>query len=321
MRILAGERKQLAKTEEGAHFCSVVAGVVGAVAGAAISSSGSRKAASTAAGAQNYATEAEERVGMAQLEQSKEEFAYNKERAARMDALTEKVTNSQLATQDQQNALAKDYDNYNKTTFRPLEQQIVNDANAYDTPGRQEAEAAKSAAEVQRNFTQQQQASNRNMARMGVNPNSGRFAGTQATMGANQALAEAGAENAARTKVETVGAARKMDAASLGRGLPSAQATAAGLGITAGNSAVSNQATANNSYVAGQQPGISLLNSAGNTFGSAAANFGAIYGAANKATADTMSGIGSAAGMYMRYGTGASSGMDPYEFSSTYGTP
>lgn len=300
----------------------VAAAVIGsAVVGGVMSSSASSKASKSAAASAQASTDAQERVGMAQVEQSKEEFEFNKERAARMDALTEKVTNSQLATQDQQNALAKDYDNYNKTTFRPLEQQIVSDANAYDTPGRQEAEAAKSAAEVQRNFTQQQQASNRNMARMGVNPNSGRFAGTQSTMNANQALAEAGAENAARTKVETLGAAKKMDAASLGRGLPSAQATAAGLGITAGNSAVSNQATANNSYVAGQQPGISLLNGAGNTFGSAAANYGAIYGAASKAQSDAMSGIGSAAGMYMRYSANqpaAAAGINAMDFASQY---
>ena len=283
----------------------VIAATVGAaVVTGAMASSASSDAADSASASAARSTDAQERVGMAQLQQSKEEFEYNKERAAKTDALTEKVVNSQLATQENQNRIANDYDEYNKTTFRPLEKGIVADAAGYDTPQRREDEAAKAASGVQQNFTQQQAAQTRSMARMGVNPNSGRFVGTQATMTANEALGEAAAENAARTKVETIGAAKKMDAASLGRGLPSAQATAAGLGVTAGNSAVGNQVSANNSFVNGQQPGISLLSNAGNTFGSAAANYGTIYGQANQAQASAMSGIGSAAGMYMRYGAG-----------------
>ena len=296
----------------------VAAAIVGAAVVGAVSSSDAADSASDSAA---RTTDSQERVGMAQLDQSKEEFEFNKQRAAKTDALTEKVVNSQLATQENQNRIANDYDEYNKTTFRPLEKDIVADAAGYDTPFRRETEAAKAAAGVQQNFTQQQAAQTRSMARMGVNPNSGRFVGTQSTMTANEALAEAGAENAARTKVETIGAAKKMDAASLGRGLPSAQATAAGLGLTAGNSAVGNQVSANNSFVNGQQPGISLLNNAGNTFGSAAANYGTIYGQANQASASAASGIGSAAGMYMRYGAGktaATPAFDPGEFATAF---
>ena len=55
-----------------------------------------------------------------------------------------------------------------------------------------------------------------------------------------EATAKAGAANKARTNVETQGYARTMDAANLGRGLASNQATSAGVALNAGNSAVSN---------------------------------------------------------------------------------
>jgi hypothetical protein len=46
------------------------------------------------------------------------------------------VSDAQLESMDTQTALAKDYADYNKSTFRPLEQGIVADAAGYDTPER-----------------------------------------------------------------------------------------------------------------------------------------------------------------------------------------
>jgi hypothetical protein len=57
--------------------------------------------------------------------------------------------------------------------------------------------------------------------------------GNQMALG--EAAAKAGAANKARDAVETQGFARKMDAASLGRGLASNQATSAGVALNAGN--------------------------------------------------------------------------------------
>ena len=68
---------------------------------------------------------------------------------------------------------------------------------------------------------------------------------------------KAGAASAARTQVETIGQARKMDAANLGRGLVSNQATSAGLALNQGNSSASNMAATGG--IAGQ--GAALMNS------------------------------------------------------------
>jgi hypothetical protein len=95
--------------------------------------------------------------------------------------------------------------------------------------------------------------------------------------GVDQALGAAGAAYNARKGVETVGYARKMDAASLGRGLASSQATSAQVALSAGNNAVSNTSAPINSMNqstqangAGFNTAISANNSAGNLYGKAA---------------------------------------------------
>jgi hypothetical protein len=156
------------------------------------------------------------------------------------------VADAQLASMRQQDELAREYADYNRTTFRPLEQGIVRSAQEYDTPEKRQAAAGTALADVDMRFAAQNQAAARQMAANGVNPGSARSMAVMGSQGVEQARAGAGAAAQARKGVETTGFARQMDAASLGRNLPSNQATSAGLGINAGNSAVNaGQAAAN----------------------------------------------------------------------------
>lgn len=68
---------------------------------------------------------------------------------------------------------------------------------------------------------------------------------------------KAGAANQARTQAETVGLARRMDAANLGRNLASNRATSAGLALTAGNSS----ANTGQIPLAAAQSGVNMMNS------------------------------------------------------------
>lgn len=146
----------------------------------------------------------------------------------------------QMEAARKQMALTDDYANYQKTTYRPLEQGIVADAQAYDTPERREAEAAKSAATVEQSLATQQGIASRNQERSGVMPGSGKALAMQNSFNVNAASMEAAAQNNSRTQVETMGVARKADAANLGRNLASNQATSAGVALSQGNSAVVN---------------------------------------------------------------------------------
>lgn len=192
------------------------------------------------------------------------------------------VSDAQLESMSTQTALAKDYAAYQQGTFRPLEQGIVADARGYDTPDRREAEAGKAIGDVSQQFSAGRDEQNRNMARYGINPADGKFAATNNQMMMQEALAKSFAGNKARTQVETVGQARKMDAANLGRNLPSNQATSAGLALTAGNNAAANGTLSGN--IAAQGGQIMTGGYAGAQSGLAGA--AGTYGAINRAKPD-----------------------------------
>lgn len=160
----------------------------------------------------------------------------------RATATALEVADAQLASMRQQAEQSKEYADYNRETFRPLEQSIVADAAGYDTAERREAEAGTAVADVGQQASIARQSQTRAQTRMGVNPNSGAAVSMQNQVSLGEAAAKAGAANTARKNVETVGFARKMDAAGLGRNLPSNSATAASVALNAGNSASGNAA-------------------------------------------------------------------------------
>ena len=169
---------------------------------------------------------------------------YDEEKPARDAAIAaaNKTTEQQLAIAQQNADISKGYWDYQKGTFRPLEQGLVADAQNYDTADRREAEAGQATANVSTQFANARDNMRRSVAATTgvVDPTSGNLAAQERAMAVQEAAARASAANTARKGVELQGYARKMDAANLGRGLASSQATSAGVALNAGNSAVGN---------------------------------------------------------------------------------
>lgn len=209
------------------------------------------------------------------------------------------VSDAQLSSMGTQTALAKDYADYNKTTFRPLEQGIVTDAVGYDTEARRDAAAGKATADVEMSLSAQRGIAARNQQRMGVNPASGQALALENQMSIAGASMKAKAASDARTQIETVGQARKMDAANLGRGLASSQATSAGLALTAGNNSAANGQASGN--ITAQGNGIMTTGFAGAQQGLAGAanTYGNIASLQSKSSDSGLAGmLGSVAGQY-----------------------
>lgn len=231
------------------------------------------------------------------------ENVYNQsapDRAA-ASALSTKVANAQLDAMNTETELAKDAADYNRTTYQPLEKSIVSDAENFDTEGKREELAGKALGDVNSSFNSARDQGMRAAARVGMDPSDGSFVAAGRQLALSQALAGAGAENKARTDATTLGRAMKMDAASLGRGLPSQQATAAGLSINAGNSAVGNaqvplSVAAQGAGIMQQGYGTMLngTNAAGNLYGQQAQ----IQNQASLANAQEWGALGSAAGSF-----------------------
>lgn len=151
-----------------------------------------------------------------------------------------KVSDAQLTSMTQNDAISQDYANYQRNTFRPLEAGIIADAKNYDTNAAREKLAGTAMADVTQNLGRAQRDQDMQLTRMGVNPNSGQYAALQNQQTIQKAGLMAQAANSARDRAETQGYARKMDAANMGRNLASNQATSAATAMSAGNSSVQN---------------------------------------------------------------------------------
>jgi hypothetical protein len=230
---------------------------------------------------------------------AKDQLAWERERADKQDPLVEKVVNQQLQSGQDNADRATEQWNIYKTLFQPMEQRMVDDANNFDSPERQDMLAAQAGADTSRSYQAMQDQNAREMGRLGVNPNSGKFAAITNETGLAQAKDTAGAMNSARQAAITQGMALRQGAAQFGRNMPATGLSADSTALNAGNSAVGNLNASNQAHNAS-------MNSAAQWFGgaqagnSSAANIGLglyqgqLQGAQMKQ--DALSGIGSLIG-------------------------
>ena len=271
-------------------------------------SSKAQDSANRATDASKAAADGATQLGREQLDFTKQQYADAapyREQAART---AQQVAEAQLRSQEQNDALAKDYSDYQKSTFRPVEQGIVADAQGYDTPEKRQKAAEAAMGDVSSNFARTNEARGRQLAASGINPGSARAMAAMAGTDVEEAKALAGAASNARNTVETTGFARKMDAASLGRNLNSNQATSAGIALNAGNSAVNNSmngVNAVNSGVGAVQSGYTGAINANTGAGSLYSNAASIYGGIANSENASLGALGNVAGRWASSDSGS----------------
>lgn len=189
------------------------------------------------------------------------QLSFAREQYDRAAPIMESIANQQMAAQAEQMAQARDYYNYQQSTFRPLERSIVADAQNFNTEAYRNQLANQAAADSGRAFGIANQVNARQMAAMGVNPNSGRFAGMNNASTLQQAAARANAMTGTRERATQMGYARQLDAAGLGRGLAGASAAAYGGATNAGASAGMSAQSAGQNFMGN-------MSAAGNTYNS-----------------------------------------------------
>lgn len=176
----------------------------------------------------------------------KQVYAESKPRQAATDALSKKLVEDQLATSGLSRTQATEqYDRY-KQTFVPLENKVISDANTIDSAGELSRVAGQAATGVQAQFDNARGQSNRAMAAMGVNPNSGKSLALAKESSLGLAASKATAANNARTAARDRGVAMRSDAANLGRNLSGNATNAYNTAVSSGNSAMSNNVAAAN---------------------------------------------------------------------------
>lgn len=196
------------------------------------------------AAANKYAAEVSERLGNRQMDMAQRQ--YNE-----MKPIAQRVYEQQLAAQQQQMQQAQDYYDYQKGTFRPVEQGLVRDAQEFSTAGYREQLARDAAAASAKAFGINQDMSSRAAAARGINVNSGAGLAMQNQNALGLAAQRANAMTGARTQAEQMGWARRIDVTGLGRNLAGAS-TAAYQGATGAGTSGLNSAMAPGNALAQQ---------------------------------------------------------------------
>lgn len=240
-------------------------------------------------------------IGLAAMEQialSREALDWYKDYAARVlepaqrefDELNRRVTEQSLRIGDAQEQQMREGYDFWKSQYRPVEEAAIRDAMQFDEAGFADRKAAEAQAGVEQSFGVAQQGMQQDLARRGMTLSAAQLAAQTSDLELAKAAAKAGAANQARADADAIGFARKVDIASLGRGIANQQSTAAQVALSGGNQASAVQGrTAANAGAAGGFVGqgyntaIGGIGSAGNLFaeGSRQRQYAAAQNAAN----------------------------------------
>lgn len=158
-------------------------------------------------------------MGRESFDFSKQQYADSQAELARIRPTLDALAAGQITATTLANDITKQsWEDYN-ATYRPVEQQLATDALTAGSAGEQERAAGKAGIDVQRQIDIQRGANARNMASMGVNPNSGKFVSGNRTDAILGAAARAGAETGAREREKFRGDAMRTAVAGIGRGV------------------------------------------------------------------------------------------------------
>lgn len=227
-----------------------VAGAAISVVGGAISSKKTKKGMDDATAAQYEAIESQERLAKQQLDMQQSQFDYFKERQTGVDKVAEEVTRRELALAEETASQGRDLFNYQKEVFRPVEQSLVSQAMRESTPEYYEKYAQQAMASQAMATANAQGQTERAMASMGVNPNSGAYMSQQRGLQLHNAAGMGAVANDSRDRAEALGWARKAEVTGLGKGLVGAGNASYGLATNA-NATAANATNNANSQAAG----------------------------------------------------------------------
>jgi hypothetical protein len=146
----------------------------------------------------------------------------------------------------------------------PFENRLLEDVNRFDSQAYKDGLVNQALADTQAQFSNAQAQQQRGLARMGVNPNSGRFQALGAQMAIEQAKAMATAANKTRQAADQIGLSTKMQMYGGMRGLAGLGATNAQLGMGAmgvGNQSASGMTNSAGAYLSANNNALGAFNS------------------------------------------------------------
>lgn len=197
------------------------------------------------------------RIAEQTLALSRQQFATQREQDAKNYAMAQEQYGYQKGILDRQMNWAQQDRQRMEDVYRPLEDRVISDANRWDSAENMQRRAGQAQADVQQAIGQQNQAVARQMTNMGVNPNSGRFAGALRSQAFQNAALQAGAQN--QTRGQLLNEAQAMRAGAVGMGNPllgasyGANQSAGAMAGTLSNAQLAANQQANQGFQTGMQ--------------------------------------------------------------------
>lgn len=145
---------------------------------------------------------------------------------------------SQVMTDNLENA-RKDRARY-ESVYQPLEDNLIEEFQNYDTEARRNQESGRAQGQVQSNFDAQRANAEQRLASYGVDPSQIRGGAIDRQARTQLALGKAASGNQARQRTEDIGRSLRAEAINIGRGMPSQVAGSYGTALAGGNSAIGN---------------------------------------------------------------------------------
>ena len=172
------------------------------------------------------------------FELGREQLAWAKEQYGRDSEIVNRVVDAALTRMDDNDEAALADRKRYEATYQPLEDKLVQEAQDFASPERQEQRAGQASAAVAQQFDVQRRAAAQNLEAYGVDPSSTRYAALDMGSRVQQAAAQAGAANQSREQTEAMGRAMRSEAINVGRGYPGQIAGTYGTALQSGNAAV-----------------------------------------------------------------------------------
>lgn len=254
-------------------------------------------------------SEASEEIARIQQETAREQLNWAREQDTMNRETLNRVLDIQLPAMEDQARWAKEDRARYETMFRPFEDKFVEEAQNYDTEERRQREMGGAIADVNTQFDAQRRNSLQRLESYGVDPSETRNAALDIGVRTQQAMAQVGAANTARNRVEDVGRALRSDAINLGRGALSNAAGFYNQAVNSGSQGVNNanQTTATGAGALQSSLGFSGqalqgYNQSANIQTQGFGNQMSSWNAGAQQTAGMMQGAGAIAGMFMADG-------------------
>jgi hypothetical protein len=181
------------------------------------------------------------------------------------------------AMEAQAGAAMRDRQRYERL-FQPLEENLIQEFQTYDSPERRAQEMGQAVADVTSTFDASRRNALQRLESYGVDPSQTRNAALDIGVRTQQAAAQAAAATSARQRVGDVGRSLRAEAINIGRGLPSQVAGAYGTALQAGQGAIGGAASTTAAGAAATQPALGFGAQALQGYGQQAGILGQGYG-------------------------------------------